>query len=377
MASLQFIIFGLDMEARSPQVKRRKYRWILLVLLIAALLIKIISLYPEWIESYYSMNVYVLIGKIYRALFGWLPLSFGDLLYTCIVIYLVWKVGRLLLAIYKRRLNKERGTLFLKNAAIAFGSVYIIFNLNWGLNYNRLGIGHQLKITPKEHTREDLTRVTALLVQKVNEARKEVGDIIKYPSYQQMFLKAVVAYNHSAKKYSFLHYENTSVKRSLFGRGGNYFGFLGYFNPFTGESQLNLTQPRFLIPFVTCHEMAHQVGYANETEANFVGYLTAIESPDPLFHYSAYFDLFRYANAEMAKRDSVKAKENYNALDNSVKRDFTELKLFYKKYKNPVEPIIWIFYDKYLKANQQEKGVESYNQVVGLLIAYLKQYGKI
>ncbi len=123
--------------------------------------------------------------------------------------------------------------------------------------------------------------------------------------------------------------------------------------------------------------MAHQVGYASESEANFVGYLTATASKDPFFHYSAYFDMFNYANRELSKRDSVKAKENYKLLDTLVRKDFSELRQFYRKYKNPIEPIIWAFYDKYLKANQQDKGVESYNQVVGLLIAYHKKYRKI
>jgi hypothetical protein len=204
-----------------------------------------------------------------------------------------------------------------------------------------------------------------------------VGEVKAYPAYPHIFSTAREAYKIANLKYPFLHYETPSVKRSLYGRGGNYFGFLGYFNPFTGESQLNLTQPPFLIPFVTCHEMAHQLGYANESEANFVGYLTAASSKDPLFHYSAYFDMFNYANSELSKRDSVKGKENYKLLDTLVKKDMQELRQFYKKYKNPIEPIVWAFYDRYLKANQQDKGVDSYNQVVGLLIAYYKKYGRI
>ena len=49
--------------------------------------------------------------------------------------------------------------------------------------------------------------------------------------------------------------------------------FLGYYNPFTGEAQVNTNVPAFVIPFTTCHEMAHQIGYASESEASFVGFL--------------------------------------------------------------------------------------------------------
>ena len=154
-------------------------------------------------------------------------------------------------------------------------------------------------------------------------------------------------------------------------------GFLGYYNPFTGEAQLNLTMPRFLIPYVTCHEMAHQLGYASESEASFVGYLAAAKSTDLVFQYSAYFDMFNYANHELFIRDSAAARDNYTHLDTLVKTDVGEVKAYWQKSDNMIEPVIRLFYDRYLKANQQIKGVKSYNEVVGWMIAYYKKYGKV
>jgi hypothetical protein len=201
---------------------------------------------------------------------------------------------------------------------------------------------------------------------------------IKYKSYPEVFSEAQGAYHQSTfEGFSFLSYDTRSVKRSLYGRMGNYLGFLGYYNPFTGEAQVNLTMPRFLIPYVTCHEIAHQLGYANESEANFVGYLAAVQSQDMLFHYSTYFDLFNYANSELSLKDSLAARNNYNKLNPLVKKDVEELRDYWERSDNAIEPIIKTFYDNYLKANQQSKGVKSYNDVTGWLIAYLKKYGKI
>ncbi len=56
---------------------------------------------------------------------------------------------------------------------------------------------------------------------------------------------------------------------------GNYLGFTGYYNPFTGEAQVNTTVPQFLLPNIALHEMGHQIGYAKEDEANFSAYLAA------------------------------------------------------------------------------------------------------
>ena len=246
------------------------------------------------------------------------------------------------------------------------------------MNYNRLGVSHQLKIKEEKNNVEDLKNINRLLVAKVNEERLALGNgKVNYPLYPEIFKQAQLSYKVSSAEFPFLHYDTPSIKRSLYGRLGNFFGFLGYYNPFTGEAQLNLTMPQFLIPYVTCHEMAHQLGYASEDEANFVGYLAAKKSPNRLFHYSTYFDLFNYANNELYKRDSVAARANYNQLDTLVKVDMAELKNYWRKSDNYIEPLIKAFYDQYLKANQQDRGVKSYNHVVSLLIAYNKKYGSI
>ncbi|MGI8637389.1 MAG: DUF3810 domain-containing protein, partial [Segetibacter sp.] len=225
---------------------------------------------------------------------------------------------------------------------------------------------------------DDLKRITGILVQKVNENKHAlVKNGVTTKTYTQIFEQAQTAYRTSALTFPFLEYNTTSIKRSMYGRIGNFLGFLGYYNPFTGEAQVNLSQPKFLIPFVACHEMAHQLGYASESEANFVGYLAAIHSPDTLFHYSAYFDLFNYANRELFFRDSIAAKNNYKQLDTAVKKDEEELQEYWRQSDNIIEPIIRIFYDRYLKANQQSKGVKSYSEVTGWLIAYYNRYGKI
>src|SRR5678809_1786278 len=111
----------------------------------------------------------------------------------------------------------------------------------------------------------------------------------------------------------------------MWGWLGNYAGFMGYYNPFTGEAQVNTTVPKFLQPYITTHEIAHQLGYSKENEANFVGYLAAISSPDPVFHYSTYFDLFLYANREVYFFDSVSSKNAREELNPFVKKDIEEL----------------------------------------------------
>ncbi len=348
-------------------------------ILITIVFIKVATFYPYWIEKNYSRGIYLNISSLYRKIFGRLPFSAGDVLYAAAGVFLLINIVKLFKNLIKRRFERGNVKRTIVKVFFILSIIYIYFNLSWGLNYNRPGIADQLQLYTGKHSEQDLKLITDTLLKKVNECRLMIGDRkIKYKSYPQIFSEAQAAYRQSATAgFSFLAYNTRSVKRSMYGRMGNFLGFLGYYNPFTGEAQLNVSMPRFLIPYITCHEIAHQLGYASESEANFVAYLAAVSSPDTLFRYSTYFDLFNYANKELFSKDSAAAKNNYKKLDPLVKNDVEELRQYLRKSDNAIEPVIRIFYDRYLKANQQSEGVKSYDDVTGWLIAYLKKYGKI
>jgi hypothetical protein len=158
---------------------------------------------------------------------------------------------------------------------------------------------------------------------------------------------------------------------------GNYLGFTGYYNPFTGEAQVNTTVPVFVRPFTSCHEIGHQLGYAKESEANFAAYLSAAASRDSAFLYSVYFEMFAYASRYLYYADSSSLKQLNEELSPAVKKDFREIREFYRRYETPLEAAIDRIYSNYLKANEQPSGRMSYNEVVAMLIAYYRQHGKV
>jgi len=124
--------------------------------------------------------------------------------------------------------------------------IYIVFNVFWGLNYNRLGISYQLQLQPASYSTAELNKLAQQLTDSVNVQRRLLDkDIFYTTSSKVMFAQARESYNAAEKKYNFFHYNIGSVKSSLYGRAGNYLGFLGYYNPFTGEAQVNTTIPRF------------------------------------------------------------------------------------------------------------------------------------
>jgi hypothetical protein len=202
---------------------------------------------------------------------------------------------------------------------------------------------------------------------------------------RHLFEVSISSYHSLAKgnylldysKYSVFEYSKYSVKPSLYSYLGNYMGFTGYYNPFSGEAQVNTTVPVYIQPFVTCHEIGHQLGYAKESEANFVGYLAASSSDDPAFRYSAYFDLYLYGRRYVYLLDSIKGKQLDSLLLPGVQKDIRDLREFVKQHANPIEELIDLLYSEFLKANEQPSGRVSYSEVIIWVIAYYKKYGKI
>ncbi len=353
----------------------KSWSWVLLILL--SILIKWMSWYPLSVENNYSLGAYPVIAKVQRFLFGWIPFSVGDIFYAFLVIIILFKTFQFFKTLFKRRMTRKYFIAGLQQIIFFFLFVYVFFNLLWGLNYDRMGIAYQLKLDVKKYSLADLDTLTTVIESRVNEYAIHVTEAQRdsFDKKKRLFSSAIEAYNYVAKQYPFLSYSPRSVKPSLYSYLGNYLGFQGYYNPFSGEGQVNTTIPRFLEPYVTTHEIAHQLGYGKENEANFVGFLACRSYPSDAFRYSVYFDIYNYAIVEVYQRDTSLAKSFQQKLHPQVISDIKEYRDFYRKYKNPIEPIIMWGYGNFLKANNQPAGKRSYNEVVAWLIAYYKKYG--
>lgn len=362
--------------------------WIRLgILFCFALIINIFSYFPETVERVYATGIYPGLASTLRTITRWIPFSAGDIFYTWLVIYLLIAAVKMGVRIYRKQFSRERWVHWGFTVLRTLLGVYIVFKLLWGLNYDRLGIAYQLKLSRKEYTKEQVTALALQLIDTLNAIRRQMPDtVLPKPQPEDIYREAFRSYQAVSLDLDYLNYRNRSVKASLYTFMGDYIGFTGYYNPFTGEAQLRTDIPRILIPYISCHEMAHQLGYASESEANFVGYLAASRSNDPYFRYSVYLDLFSYAQGEQirmyAKEKDFTAfesviKDNRVKLDTLVKKDRREIREFFYKRRNRISPAMSGLYDQYLKLNKQMEGINSYNEVVGWLIAYREKYGKI
>ncbi|WP_396592081.1 DUF3810 domain-containing protein [Allomuricauda sp. R78024] len=336
------------------------------------ILVKWVGSYPELIEKYYSNGLYPGISWFLRTLFGWAPFSIGDLFYLALFIL----AGRYLYI--HRKSIKKKPLLFLKDIVVVLSITYFAFHLLWGMNYYRQPITWKLGIE-KEYTNNELVAFTQYLAEKANHYQTKITgdsiDPVKIPySKKEIFKKTKNGYRLLKESYPSFEYKRPSLKSSLFSLPLTYMGYGGYLNPFSNEAQVNGITPLYRLPTVSGHEVGHQLGYSAEDATNFIGFLVTVRNEDVYFKYTAYSHALAYCLSDLSRKDDVKLKEIVEQLNPGVKKNFKEVSEFWKQYENPLEPVFKSIFNTFLKANNQQEGIKSYNSVVGLLINYHDKY---
>ena len=143
----------------------------------------------------------------------------------------------------------------------------------------------------------------------------------------------------------------------------------GMFFPFTMESNINVDNPFFMVPWTMAHELAHQCGFMREDEANFIAYLACKESDDALMRYSGLLLAYDNAMGALRSADPERAAEIASGLAEPVRRDLAERAEHWAQYEGPVQDVSNAANDAYLKANNQSDGMQSYGRMVDLLLA--------
>ena len=336
-------------------------------LIIQLFVLGIVSQYPEWIEKYYSRGIYPIISGFMRRLFGLFPFSVGDVLYFLLFIVVL----RWLWYIYETRFSPFTEQIY---RMAAFASVIVFFfHFLWGMNYYRIPLQEQLGIPSLTYDTLSLQNTTARHIDKINAIHYALVDddsIIPKTDYSRKDIYRIAS--RQFRRFNIdsfdLSFRKRSIKHSLYSVPLTYMGFSGYLNPFTGESQVNKKLPMTSYPITATHEMAHQLGYASETEANYIGYLACIYNDDPFFQYSGELMAVRYLINEISLYNPELSMAYFEKLNPGIKHNIQLSRDFWDSYSTPVKPVFQKTYHQYLKANNQSQGLRSYNDIVGFLV---------
>lgn len=357
-----------------------RFAGLVLLLIIQMVLVRWAAAHPHWIETYYTHGFYETISAGMRWSLGWIPFSIGDLIYvlaSLFVLFWLWKHLRALLFLksenrFSSAIQAYIGILLTANI------VYAYFHLSWGMNYYRPSIAEQLSLET-EYEDDQLYHVTTQMLEKTIALhhRLQPDDSLKVnfeKNQYSLFAKAETAYDQDLAGLDFIDFDHRCTKKSLLTMPLSYMGYGGYLNPFTGEAQVNGWIRNYKTPVLILHEMAHQLGYARENEANFIAIQAGIHHPDPRFQLSALMFGLRYCLKDVHRRDPERF-ENYRArMNHGLLLDYQELTDFWKQYEGVIEDAMRVTYDGYLRANNQPGGIKTYSYVTSLLVNYYQQH---
>ena len=162
-------------------------------------------------------------------------------------------------------------------------------------------------------------------------------------------------------------------KPVLFSELMSYADIAGMYFPFTVESNINTDGPFFTIPATMGHEMAHQCGFRREDEANFIAYAVCMESPRAYVRYSGTLLALIYAGNALSEADPAAYAAVWETYSPAVVADLRAYNAAWEPYDGEAAEVHEQLNDAYLKAFQEEAGVQSYGDVADYLIAWYQE----
>lgn len=300
--------------------------------------------------------------------------SAAELVYAAAILglaaYLLWCVYRLI------RFPEKLWQLYrlVLTLAMAGAVFWAGLSVMWTPCYYAPGFAEQSGVDDGPLELEELETVTrwfaALASEYADEVPRDENGACT-TDRDSVLDRAAGVFEGAAELYPFLDGEALRPKPIHFSRIMSYLDFTGFFFPMTGEANLNMDSPVFLLPSTSQHEIAHQRGVAMEQECNFVAVLSCLESEYADFRYAGAALAYIYLGNALAGADFEAYTEIYYSLSDTVRADFKAQSAYWDEFRDSAaQKASNTVYDSFLKSNGQELGMQSYGACVNLLVHY-------
>ncbi len=321
------------------------------------------------VQHVYSEGSYPISSVTQRFISGLMPFPLGDFLYLLLILYSIRSLYifyRKIAARSLKRIDRLKIPLQVINFMLL---LYLVFKVLWGLNYSRPSITKQLAIGNEKYTTEQLIKLGKFFIARLNSLKSV--EKIRF-SIDELQTEAKASFALMEQSSSFFRYDCPVVKPALNSWAISKIGIEGYYNPLSGEANVNMRLPAVALPFVTCHEIAHQLGIAREDEANLIGYFVASHSRHPYFRYSAAYAMLKSILFEIRIKSPNDYEILYKTINETTLQDFRNDREFWRAYNNQMFDYLDVAFDRFLKLNNQSKGTGSYQDIVLWLYNYHK-----
>jgi hypothetical protein len=334
-----------------------------LALIALALVAAVLPTPAAPVERYYSRALFPVLQHGMTTLSNLASVAIIDVLIVCASAWLLADLAKTLISGWRMGWRRALPG-WLGRLSVAASVVYLAFLMLWGLNYRRVPLVEKVPFDPGAASPERLIALATQTVDEMNRlytskgagvmTRNDIDSTLAraFESAQRAIGVATPA-RPGRPKWSIL---DVYFKAA---------GVEGMTDPIFLETLVAGDLLPFERPFVIAHEWSHLAGFADEGEANFLGWLTCTRGSDEAA-YSARQFLYGQLSLSLSPSDR---KAIAARLDPGPRADLIASA---DRVRRNVRPAVanagWQVYDRYLKANRIEAGTASYAEVVRLVL---------
>jgi hypothetical protein len=325
---------------------------------------------PEFIETYYSRGIFLVIRSLFDFLGGIFPFSLFYIVMPLLIgaLFYQWVIIFMRSQTFPKKLIHWSLNLFAWLGGLTFFFLFL-----WGYNYGRVPTEQQLNFEDREIILGDLIRWVKKDAEKLALMRTELGSnhipVENQTGIIRKNLQTVLqknGYPASSLVNCFPIQPNGILLR---------FSTSGVYIPFDGQGHIDNGLHPIQKPFVTAHEMAHAYGFTGEGICNFWAYISCYQSEDPFIRYSGAMGLWRY----MASAWRFADPEGYLAfredLPEVLTKDLDQINASILAYPDIMPALRDAVYDSFLKVQGMEDGLSNYDKIIPMVISWREKNG--
>ena len=258
--------------------------------------------------------------------------------------------------------------------------VYFLNTAIFGLSYYAGSIADDVRLEMKDFNAIQLASAAEYYRDIANDLavrvdRDERGEVV-FEDFDTLAEKAANGFDHLVYDSHFAIFAGSTAPVKELGWSDMYtsMGITGFTLGLTGEAAVNPNIPALCLPFTMCHEMAHRMSIATESDANFAAFLACAASDDLQYQYSAYFMAYRYCYNALVSSGSKLANQVAAKACPELKNDMSSYSAYFSSRRDDkATKVADTVNDTYLKTSGDSAGIASYSNVCDLLYSWYYQ----